>query len=454
MSVDASPIQSEKRDLTRGALQILGGSGIRILARILLLTFVARMYGIEDFGRLGETVALVELLATLATFGLSKTLIGKLSESESSDDNGKDIANALALAGTLSVAIAGILWIGWSAIASPELAGSQFVLLGIPLIALAEVATTATRHHRTAFWDMLVKALVKPWSFLALSVMVYYGIVKGQWVPIDVSSEQALLMAYVGSLTLTAGAAFLALLKSFGLVLFKRSDVPIRVGALKLARRSWPIALNETGLFAFRRIDVIILAVVAGPKETAIYYMARQIGTIVEKVRHLFEPVLSPIIAQSTSLEDIGAHLSRLGFFVFSVQLLVICLFAIFGSTILSYLGSGFATGVLVVLVILLGELFDGGTGLSELPMVYRDPVWPPRMVLTTVIIEVVLVWVLAQQFGALGAAIGFAASMFVLSVMRLLMVRRLYGFSVLNLAQPFMLSAALIVVVISQTQA
>jgi len=450
MSADASLAQGERRDLRRGALQLLGGSGVRIFARVLLLTFVARMYGIEDFGRLGETVAIIELLATLATFGLSKTLLGKLGEGDGKTDNGTDIANAAMLAGVLSIAITGILWAAWPIIASDEMAGSQFVLLGIPLIALSEVATTATRHHRTALWDMLVKALVKPWSFLLLSVAAYYGIVQGHWTTANISSEEALLMAYLGSLVLTASAAFLALMKSFGANLLDRSAGPFWKGVFNLAKRSWPIALNDTGLFAFRRIDVIILAVVAGPTETAIYYMARQIGTVVEKVRHLFEPVLSPIIAQSQSLENIGAHVARLGFFIFAVQLTIICVFAVFGGTILSWLGTGFAAGLLVVLIILVGELFDGSFGLCELPMVYRHPVWPPRLVMITVAIEVVLVWFLAQQFGTLGAAMGFAVSMLILSLMRILMVRRLYGFKVLNPVQPALLAAVAFLILMS----
>ncbi|MXO90983.1 lipopolysaccharide biosynthesis protein [Pontixanthobacter aquaemixtae] len=436
MTADQPPIAGERRDLRRGALQLLGGSGVRIFARVLLITFVARMYGIEDFGRMGETVAMIELLATLATFGLSKTLLGKLGgENGDDDDVGRHIVNAAVLAGTLSTVLVVVLWISWPLFASADLAGFQFVLLGIPLIALAEVATTATRHFRTAFWDMFVKAFVRPWSFLLLSVAAYFGLI-GASLPSGqiVTSQMALLSSYVLSLLLTAGAAIFALKRAFGAHFFKRSGKPIGKSVIDLAKLSWPTALNDTGLFAFRRIDVIILAVVAGPAETAVYYMARQISTVIEKVRHLYEPVLAPIIAQSKSLETIGSHLARLGLLIFAVQLLALCLLAVFGGTLLSWLGAGFATGLLVLLVILIGELFDGGFGLCELPMVYRNPAWPPRLVLASLALEIGLVWILAQKFGALGAAIGFAISMFALAAMRLWMVRSLYGFKVLSI--------------------
>ena len=448
MSADTHPIAGEKRDLRKGAWQILSGFGVRMAARILLLVFVARMYGIENFGRLGEIVAVVELLATFATFGLAKTLLGRLSEDGGEQEAGKRIAEAAGLVALLSGAMTIILWIAWPLYASQSMAGSQFVLLGIPLIALSEIATTATRHFRTAFWDTLVKAMVKPWSFLILAVGAYY-LIAGATLPsgYEISSEQALLGAYIGSLILTAGAALLAAGRSFGRDLFNRTSKPSWNGIIGLARHSFPIALNDTSVYAFRRIDIIILAVVAGPQATGIYYLAQQIGTVVEKVRYLFEPVLAPIVAQSKSLDTIGMHLRRLGWFIFASQIAILSIFAIFGEPLLAWFGEGFALGLLVVLAILVGELLDGSFGLCELPMVYRHPNWPPRMAMAALGLEVVLVWFLATEFGAFGAAIGFAVSMLFLAGLRIWFVWRLYGFKVLTFRQPMLAALAVVVV-------
>lgn len=454
MSADTHPIAGEKRDLRKGAYQILSGFGVRMTARILLIVFVARMYGIENFGRLGEIVAVVELLATFATFGLSKTLLGRLSEDGADDQAGTRIAEAAALVGALSLAMTAVLWAAWPYYASESMAGSQFVLLGIPLIALSEIATTATRHFRTALWDTLVKALVKPWSFLILGVASYYLLI-GVTLPTGrvVSSEQALLAAYIGSLLLTAGAAFLATTLSYGNGQLRGAARPSVAGVIALAKHSFPIALNDTSVFAFRRIDIIILAAVAGPKATGIYYLAQQIGTVVEKVRYLFEPVLAPIIAQSKSLDTIGDHLKRLGWFIFATQLAIICLFAIFGEPLLVWFGSGFALGVFVVLAILIGELLDGSFGLCELPMVYRNPAWPPRLALAALALEIVLVWVLATEYGAVGAAIGFAIAMLFLAIMRIWLVKSLYGFQVLTLRQPALAAVAIAVIMLANSE-
>ncbi len=453
MSADTHPIAGEKRDLRKGAWQILSGFGVRMAARILLIVFVARMYGIEDFGRLGEIVAVVELLATFATFGLAKVLLGRLSEDGQEHQAASRIAEAAGLVAILSFSMTAILWAAWPLLASQSMAGSEFVLFGIPLIALSEIATTATRHFRTAFWDTLVKALVKPWSFLILAVAAYYWLA-GTTLPSGkvISSEQALLGAYIGSLALTACAALFATTISFGRGFFAGASRPTLGGIFDLAKRSFPIALNDTSVYAFRRIDIIILAVVAGPKATGIYYLAQQIATVVEKVRYLFEPVLAPIVAQSKSLDTIGEHLRRLGWFIFAAQTAIIVLFAIFGEPLLTWFGSGFAFGLFVVLAILVGELLDGSFGLCELPMVYRHPAWPPRMALAALAIEVVLVWILATQFGALGAAIGFATAMLILAAMRIIAVRSLYGFRVLSWRQPAVATLAIGIVLATNT--
>ena len=143
--------------------------------------------------------------------------------------------------------------------------------------------------------------------------------------------------------------------------------------------------------------------------------------------------MLAPIIAQSKSLETIGEHLKRLTLFIFAIQMLVISVFVIFGGSILELFGTGFAAGITVVIIILIGELMEGSFGLAELVMVYRNPALPPRQVVFTLALEVLLVWYLAASYGALGAAIGFAASMAALAGMRIFMVRRLYGLEVLG---------------------
>lgn len=427
-----------------------------MFARVLLITFVARFYGIEDFGRLGEAVAMLELLAALATFGLTKTLLGKLSatsEDPSAANPGKHVFEALALVLSLSAIIMVILWAVWPYVLPASLSGSQFLLLGIPLIALTEVATTATRHFRTVFWDTLVKAVIKPWSFLILGIFAYYW-VRGAVMPSGhtISSEQALLIAYVGSLLLSATIALLAMGKSFAAKSERFVVVPTVGGVASLARNSWPIALNETGIFAFRRIDILLLAIVAGPQATGVYYLAQQIGTVAGKVRHMYEPMLAPIVAQSKSLETIGAHLTRLTLFIFTIQMAIICVFVIFGGNILELLGASFAAGLIVVIVILLGELMEGSFGLSELVMVYRDPVWPPRLVLGTLAFEVVLVLYLAEIYGALGAAIGFAISMGALSTMRIVMVRKLYGLKVISVKHLGVAAIAIVICLLAST--
>jgi O-antigen/teichoic acid export membrane protein len=421
----------DRRDLSRGARQILSGFGVRMLARILLIVFVAKLFGASVFGRLGETVAIIELAAAFASFGLTKTLLGEMARDETNGANiTVRVAEAIILAGAISLVIASLLWLVWPVL-FPTDAAPRISVIGVPLIALTDVALTATRHHRTVAWETIVKAAIKPWSFLILALAAFALVTDRLPFELpELSMPHALISAYLGSLLLSALIASAATYTMFrgGL-----DRAPNYREILGMARRSFPIALNETGVFAFRRVDILLLGTVAGPAATGVYYLAQQIGTVVEKVRYLFEPMLAPIIAQSTSLDLIGAHLKRLCLFVFTVQLGLLVIAMINGDEMLAWFGPGFAAGAGVLMLILLGELFDGSFGLSELPLVFRHPKWPPRAVLAALAVECVLVTILARQFGAPGAAAGFAASMFVLAVIRLALVHRKFGFRVVT---------------------
>ena len=424
-------MERDKRDLSRGARQILSGSGVRMLARILLIVFVAKLFGASVFGRLGETVAIVELAAAFATFGLNKTLLGELAREEAEGNPIKTrLVEALMLTCLVSFAIAGLLWFAWPLL-FPTDAAPRIAIIGVPLIALTDVTLTATRHHRTVAWDTIVKAAIKPWCFLIFA-LVAYGIVTDRianWLSFT-SMPHALIGAYVGSLIVSAAVAFAVTARMFR---GEMARAPNHAEVFGLARRSFPIALNETGLFAFRRIDILLLGMLAGPAATGVYYLAQQIGTIVGKVRHLFEPMLAPIVAQSFSLDVIGAHVKRLCLFIFTVQLGMIVFVQLIDNALLAWFGPGFAAGSAVLLLILLGELLDGSFALSELPLVFRHPKWPPRAAMAALLLEFILVAVLARYFGAAGAAAGFAAAMLLLATIRLTLVHHKYDFRVIT---------------------
>ncbi|WP_411817321.1 lipopolysaccharide biosynthesis protein [Hyphococcus sp. DH-69] len=427
---EQSEMIRDRRDLARGALQILSGSGVRMVARVMLIVFVAKMYGVNVFGRLGETVAIIELAAAFAAFGLNKTLLGELAKAGNSSATLRHtLYTALTLSAVISISIGTALWLIWGNI-FPSHAAPRYAAFGVPLIAMSDVALTATRHFRTVAWDTIAKAIIKPWGFLLLALAGYFVSTSPTFDGIiTISLIDALILGYVLSLLLAALLAFVVVVKMYGL---PRKAISIR-NTLQLGRRTFPIAINETGIFALRRIDIIILGIVAGPAASGVYYLGRQLATVVEKMRYMFEPMLAPIIAQSQSDEKIGVHLSRLCLFVFTVQLGMLSFVFLFGDQIMSWFGQGFAVGASVLVLLLLAELIDGTVALTELPIVFRHPRWPPRSILVTVIIETALVALFGHYFGAMGAAIGFLFAMLVLASIRLILVYRFFGYWIFN---------------------
>lgn len=427
---EQSEMIRDRRDLSRGARQILSGSGVRMIARILLIVFVAKMYGVSAFGRLGETVAIIELCAAFSTFGLNKTLLGELANTDgTAAPLNSTVYDGLLLTTIISITIAVVLWFSWALI-FPTGATPRLAALGVPLIAMSDVALTATRHFRTVAWDTIAKAIVKPWGFLILALLGYFlssSQILG--VQLKISLIEALIGGYVLSLFCAALLAFFIAVKMYGLP----QQPPHIKNSLRMGHRSFPIAINESGIFALRRIDIIILGLVAGPAASGIYYLGRQLATVVEKIRYMYEPMLAPIIAQAQTDEKIGEHLSRLCLFIFTVQLGMLSFTVLFGEQIMAWFGGGFAVGASVLVILLLAELIDGTVALTELPVVFRHPRWPPRSILFTVFIECILVGIFAHYLGAIGAAIGFLLAMLILASIRLVLVKRLFGFVIFN---------------------
>ena len=97
----------------------------------------------------------------------------------------------------------------WPFIVNPVAVHTVFAILGIPMIALAEIALTATRHRRSVAWDTIVKAVVKPWGFLLLALIGYMWMEQsGQ--ATSLTAGEALVAAYIASLAISAVAAFYA----------------------------------------------------------------------------------------------------------------------------------------------------------------------------------------------------------------------------------------------------
>ncbi len=417
-------------DLRRAVVATFSGSMARVVARILLIIFVVKLYGVGNFGYLGEAVAAVELLAALATLGLPKTIMAYFDRHKFDElGSAKLVTNALCLTAIVGGGLSLILGAFWPLLFSVESAVPFYTATAIFIISMTEMMLTLTRSRRIIRWEALVKGLVKPWSFFLLSMVGYFLFVQN----LHFSPMTVLITAYLLSLCMSAFFAFL------GFIQLIRNDL-INIGSVNLkavfslGRESAPIAIVDAATFGFRRIDIIILGYFTSSDVTGIYYLGQQLGTVVEKFRHLFEPMAAPILAQTQSTQTIGEYLQKTCRWVFAASLGASLSFTIFAVPNMELFDVSFAAAGLLMGLLLCGEIMDGSSGLVELPIIFRNPLTASRNVIITITVEIIAVYIGVYYFGIFGAAGGFAFAMMILTYLRLWSAHKLYDVQIINI--------------------
>lgn len=435
------PTRDDMGDLQRAMIAVFSGSITRTVARVILILFIVQLYGLGSFGYLGEVAAMVELLAALAGFGLPKTLMAYLDKVDGNPEaEGQLISNAIMLAAMLGTGFGLVLWLIWPFI-FPVVSGvPSYVTSAVVLIAVTELLLTVTRSKRVIRWDALVKGFVKPWSFLLFSVGGYFLLVRTGYL----SPVAALFAGYMASTLLAA----LIALTGFARTRRKHYHplvLPTFSGVRTLSKASFSTAIVDAGSFSFRRLDIILLGMIAGPTATGIYYLVQQLATVVEKMRHLFEPMATPVLAQARSMAVTNSHLKKLCLWIFSAQVGLAMIFTLFAVPILGLFDAVYGQAILLMAILLAGEIAEGTSGLIELPLIYKRPVVASRNIVIAFLCEIGLVIAGSWHFGILGAAGGFTGAMLLLALLRFVSARRALGLTVLDSSYAKPLIAAIV---------
>lgn len=433
-------------DLRRAVIATFSSSLARSVARVLLIIFVVDLYGIGSFGYLGEVAATVELLAALACLGLPKTIMAYFDRDRESPENSANlVANALGLTMLIGAILSVLMVILWPLLFPVDAHIPAYAAAAIFIICITEMMLTLTRSRRIIKWESIVKGLVKPWGFFILAMAGYLFIIQQY----ECEPMMVLIAAYFLSLIISALFAFVGMVQ-----ILKDGQISIGKITIKamggLAKESAPIAIVDAGSFAFRRLDIIILGAMTGSSVTGIYYLGQQLATVVEKMRHLFEPMAAPILAQTRSTKTIAEYLQKTCRWVFAASLGSAICFALYAQPLMALFDVYFAAAVIFMSILLWGEIADGSSGLIELPIIFRNPLIASRNVIIALCLEAVSVAIGVYYFGILGAASGFAIGMMALAALRLYSAKKLYDMRIIDRSYFKPIAAALLSIVIT----
>jgi len=404
------------KDILRGALASLGGFGGRMLARLALMVVAGQLYGAASLGLLGQVAAITEILAAIAVLGLKRSLLDMLSVKSANGDTARIIKEALLSSLILAVFMSIALGMAWP-VMFPKDPMPAVLYIAIPGIVVAEVGGTAIRFKRIIRWEVIARCVMEPWAFLLAALIFYsFGIV-----------ENGLIAAY--AISAVGAATGIAIGLSGAIGWRKVFAAKVRPRALyRIPMKSLPVGITDIGVMGFRRLDILVLSLVAGHQVTGIYYMAQQIVTVPHKIHQLFEPMMAPVLAKlhhEAKRDVIGAKLAGFCRWVFTLQLAITIPFFLFSGELMGLFGNQFAIGALVLSTLLIAELLDGSFALTETALVFAKPRVPPKLILAALTIELGSIFFFAAHWGAEGAAFGFLTAMASLAVGRLYMLRK-----------------------------
>lgn len=413
-------------DVLKGAAASLAGFAGRSGARFIYLLFVGNFYGAVLLGELAAVIAATEILVMLGIFGFRRSLMEFL-ENLKGNNAGQYrlIKTALVVSFLASMIVASILAYFWDVLGLIH-RNSYFTLFAyiIPFIAIMDVILTTTRFKRIVRYEVFARSLVEPWVLVISAVAFYFMGYK----------LFGLLLSYVLSLM----AAFLFSLWAFSkeyswAKLFKAK---LDFGLVrKMSFSSGPTAIVDAIGVAFRRVDILFLGYFMPDAVVGIYYGVQSLATVLQKTRHVFDPILAPVLNQTMnqrSIADAGQQLAQVCRWILTLLCLQLALMAFYAGPLLGLIGTGFAVGALALVIVLMAETLEGTFASAELPFVFKKPWLNLSLTATGFGLHLIGLTILIPIYGMVGAALSFLGALIILNLMRLIAVKKQFDISLL----------------------
>jgi O-antigen/teichoic acid export membrane protein len=431
------------RGAARGGLANMAGSALAGGTGVVVTWIVARTLGAEQAGAFFAATAAFVLAGGLAKLGTPTGLVywpARLRATGQDHLLGACLRTGLTPVLALSGVLAAAMWFGAPAIARLTAAGSPHVLAGhttglrvlavfLPLQALTDTLLTATRGYRAMRPTVMLDRVLR--SALQLLLVGAVGI-SGLW-----------LTAELPAFALAGATPYLpvAVLAGFALRRAYRAGRPVDARSRRAERRAlrrdfWrftgPRALASVAQLALQRIDVLLVAVLAGLAPAAVYAVAGRFVVLIQFANQGISQSVQPRLAEalSTGDRDTANHLyqTATGWLVlvtWPITLLVI----LFAPVYLRLFGDGYAAGVPVVVVLAGAMLVATGCGMVDMVLAMAGRTsWNLVNVLVALAVTVGLDLLLIPAYGALGAAIGLAGAMLANNLLPLIQVGRTTG--------------------------
>lgn len=433
----------DNKDIAKGAGANFFGFLVRLGSRLPFLILAVTLFGPELYGRYNYTITTVELCAAFATFGFKRSLFKFIHDDEYVDKYSIEQVMVSALCCSLLVGaiFTGIIMISAELLAAifdyPEMVtGLTSVAPMVMIIAALDVILAGTRATRKMRYEVVSRSIIEPYILLFTMLTLFY-------LGFD---NYGLLMAYAIALITALIYAIWAFchLYSFEKIFRTRPDFNLMK---RLLRFSGPTAFHDLALLFFMRMDIFTVKFFFSEAILGVYTIAQQFATSVEKIYQSFYPILSPVMAKNLVEKDfktVEKQMIMVSRWILMIQSILVILCIFYGVEIFDALladGDAFGdfsialTGAIILFFLMLGETINGGFGMADLPIIYRTPLFNPIISLIMIPIYLLLAYLYSQilGWGPIGVAMALCSTYFIMNMVRVITINKLYGINMLK---------------------
>ncbi len=388
----------------RGGLGNLVGAGVAGVAGLGVTWLTARGLGPAAAGSFFAATSAFVLFSSIARLGTSTALVywpARLRAQGRPELIAQCLRIGLFPVAVLATVLGMALWFG-----APHWFPRSLTIF-LPIAALAEALLAATRGYRMMRPTILLDKIIKPATqLLGIAVLAGLALLAGSHTTPSVWTV-AWALPYLPVLVCAA-------------ILLRRKAIPAqRTGEPGLGGAFWrftaPRALASAAQTALQRVDVLLVAALAGLVPAAAYAVAGRFIVVGQLANGAISQAVQPQLAERLSVDD-RAGANRL--YQMATAWLVLVswplhlLVLVYADIYLGIFGPSYVFAAPAVRVLAVAMLIATGCGMVDivLSMAGRTT-WNLMNVLLALGVMVTIDLFAIPRLGALGAAIGLAAA-------------------------------------------
>ncbi|MDJ0642362.1 MAG: lipopolysaccharide biosynthesis protein [Erythrobacter sp.] len=352
--------------LAKGGRTNTLGFIIRALGGIPFLFIGYRLYGVDEMGRFAAAFVIIEIFALVCALGEKRGLAQRLTEGV--QDHEGTPANLVfdgMLTSLLFSLVACSILLVFPVIIFPSGTNSEFdiwMIAAIPAFALTEILLAAQAYKYDIATTVRARAIVEPWTKSIMVGVLFF---------VPVLSAGGLALAYLASLYAALLTALYSFLRTYGL---PKGWRPRGSYLSKMTARALPLIGADVIERGTRLLDVFLLGQSASAGAVGIYFFAKEIVSVPQKLKTSFEPILSPVITKNLKIGNmtaIAAQVQQVGFWIIALQLGIALAIAIPGEAVMGLGGPAIVGGTGALALLLAAEVVASMAVVSESVLVY-----------------------------------------------------------------------------------